>query len=320
MSFKMHIPDSVSDEAKVFLNQQPGPEESFPPTPAPDDFDAWQEIFCAVEKAYASLNDQVLQQFPVTQLKGELGGVPVLDIRPVDWCDSNRLILYFHGGAYTLYSAASSLCLAAPITVETGMRVISVDYTRAPFANFKQIIAQALAVVKALNDEGIATEEMVFMGDSAGGGLASGTVLALRDKQLSIPACLVLQSPWSDITESGDSYETLREHEPLYYYDLHLKNCALAYAGPDNLKHPYVSPVYANYGKGFVPTLIQGGTKEIFLSNFVRHYQALDQAGIEVKLDLYEGMIHDFMFEAPMLPESVISRQKTAKFIRRHLT
>jgi acetyl esterase/lipase len=60
--------------------------------------------------------------------------------------------------------------------------------------------------------------------------------------------------------------------------------------------------VYGDLKQGFPPTLIQGGTKEIFLSNFVRLYQALDQAGQTVKLDIYEGMPHVFV---PTLPETV---------------
>ena len=66
-------------------------------------------------------------------------------------------------------------------------------------------------------------------------------------------------------------------------------------------RHPYVSPVYGDYSQGFPPTLIQGGTREIFLSNFVRHYRALDDAGVEVELDLYEGMPHVFQGKAPGL-------------------
>jgi acetyl esterase/lipase len=68
--------------------------------------------------------------------------------------------------------------------------------------------------------------------------------------------------------------------------------------------------VYGDFKQGFPPTLIQGGTKEIFLSNFVRLYQALDQAGQTVKLDIYEGMPHVFV---PTLPETVESQAAIAK-------
>jgi acetyl esterase/lipase len=72
----------------------------------------------------------------------------------------------------------------------------------------------------------------------------------------------------------------LRNADPYLSYDTFLKNAADAYADPADQKNPYVFPVYANFSGGYIPTLIQGGTKEIFLSDFVRLYQALDQNGI----------------------------------------
>ena len=82
--------------------------------------------------------------------------------------------------------------------------------------------------------------------------------------------------------------------------------------------NPVVSPVYGDLSN-LPPTLIQVGTKEIFFSNSVRHYQALDQAGIEVKLDPYEGMWHVFQFSPWGMPESYLARKKMAAFLRQYL-
>ena len=99
----------------------------------------------------------------------------------------------------------------------------------------------------------------------------------MRDTGLGLPTPLVLWSPSLDLTGSGDTYFTLRNADPYLSYDTFLKNAPDAYADPADQKNPYVSPVYANFNGGYIPTLIQGGTKEIFLSDFVRLYQALDQ-------------------------------------------
>ena len=80
-----------------------------------------------------------------------------------------------------------------------------------------------------------------------------------------------------------------------------------------------MSPVYANFSTGFPPTLIQGGTKEILLSDFVRPYQSLDTAGQTVKLDLYEGMPHCFQFSIPDSQEGKAALQKVAAFLSLHL-
>ncbi len=92
-----------------------------------------------------------------------------------------------------------------------------------------------------------------------------------------------------------------------------------AYADPKDQKHPYVSPVYGDFKKGFPPTLIYGGAREIFLSNFVRLYQALDTAGQTVKLDIYEGMPHVFQIRLPQSPESVAAMKKMDAFLVKHL-
>jgi acetyl esterase/lipase len=167
--------------------------------------------------------------------------------------------------------------------------------------------------------EGHSLKELAIYGDSAGSGLAAGAVLQMRDLGLGMPAAVVLWSPWSDITPTGDSFQTLREADLVLHYDRHLKNSADAYVDPQNQKHPNVSPVYADYRPGFPPTLIQGGTQEIFLSNFVRHYRVLDQAGIPVLLDLYEGMWHVFQAFHPTLPESKLARRKMGQFLKKNM-
>ena len=92
-----------------------------------------------------------------------------------------------------------------------------------------------------------------------------------------------------------------------------------AYADPSDQKKPYVSPVYGNFTKGFPPTLIQVGTKEIILSDSVRLYQSLDQAGIPVKLDVYEGMPHVFQTILNNTTESDLAISKTIDFLRGYL-
>ncbi len=134
-----------------------------------------------------------------------------------------------------------------------------------------------------------------------------------------MPGAVVLWSPWTDITDTGDSYATLADADPVLYYPGNLKNCADAYAAPKDQKNPYVSPVYGDYSKGFPPTLIQVGTKEIFLSNAVRLYQALDNADVSVKLDPYEGMYHVFQAFNWNLPESQLARKKVSAFLDQHL-
>jgi epsilon-lactone hydrolase len=133
-----------------------------------------------------------------------------------------------------------------------------------------------------------------------------------------MPAALVLWSPWTDVTGVGDTYFTLRNDDPFLYVELD-ESMASAYANLSDQKNPYVSPVYGNFDSGFPPVLIQVGTKERYLSDSVRLYQALDLANIPVKLDVYEGMPHVFQLFFHNTTESDLAVTKTNNFLREYL-
>jgi len=114
----------------------------------------------------------------------------------------------------------SSLASSVPVATDTGLRVLSIDYTLAPHEKYDTITDQVINVFQALVKQGYRMSDIAIYGDSAGGSLAAGTVLKMRAMGLELPAAVVLWSPWSDITETGDTYHTLKEHEPLYRYDL----------------------------------------------------------------------------------------------------
>jgi acetyl esterase/lipase len=311
-------PATISPEARAALTAFSRAERSAP-LPDPTDVEGWKEVQAQVEKKRAAAAARVVELYQPQIEERKLGGVPVLDIRPKDWRESGRVLVYAHGGAYTMYSARSRLPSAVPMAHDTGLRVIAVDYTLAPHAQWPEVTDQVIAVFQALKADGREWNDIAIYGESAGGGLAAGSVLKMRDKGLGMPAAVVLWSPWSDITSAGDTYRTLQEADPLLYYPQNLQHCAAAYAKPADQKNPYVSPVYGDYSRGFPPTLIQAGTKEIFLSNAVRHYQALDTAGIPAKLDLYEGMWHIFQVFNYDLPESKLARRKVRAFLEEHL-
>jgi acetyl esterase/lipase len=243
----------------------------------------------------------------------------VLEVRPADWRDDGKLAVYPHGGAHVMYSAASTLGRAVVFAHETALRVVSVDYTAAPLAKYDRMSDQVIAVISALVDDGLRLQDTAIYGDSSGGGLAAAVVLKMRDRGLGMPAAAVLVSPWVDVTPSGDTETTLHDADPNQLYEKHSRQAAAAFADPEDQKHPYASPVYGDYSKGFPPTLIQGGLKETLLSGFVPLYQALDVAGVPVKLDLYEGMVHNFQDRIPDAPESIAARKKIRAFLCQHL-
>jgi acetyl esterase/lipase len=245
--------------------------------------------------------------------------VAVLDIMPRGWKPGAKVLVYTQGGAHTFGSAHSTLPISALAANAMGLRVISIDYTVAPEGKWQRATDEVLSVFDALAKEGIDAKHVAIFGDSAGGALAAGSVLKMRDKRMPLPAAVVLWAPWADITDRGDTAVTLKHADPAYLYDRHLKHAADAFAAPADQKNPYVSPVYGDFSKGFPPTLIQGGTKEIFLSHFVRLYRAIDDAGGVAVLDPYEGMPHVFQPVLPDAPETRACLRKMQAFLKEHL-
>ncbi len=316
-NLRTYVPNTVSEGWQAVLEAMPDPTNTR--VPAPDDLEGWTKAQAASEKQGTDASRQAVESFGVIVKELRLGGIPVLDIKPKGWTDNGKVLVYTHGGAYVLFSARTTLGSSAQAAARTGLRVISIDYTLAPHSKWRETTNEVVAVFKALISQGYAMKDIAIYGDSAGGGLAAGTVLKMRDLGMGMPAAVILWSPWADITETGDTYVTLQDAEPNYTYKEVLGPSAQAYADAKDQKHPYVSPVYGDFTKGFPPTLIQGGTKEIFLSNFVRLYQALDTAGQTVKLDLYEGMPHVFQVKLPESPEVRTAIGKMDVFLQKHL-
>ena len=310
-------PETVSAAWAVYFETLPDP-ASLPLLPAPGDLEAWRERnrLAEADRLKAGYGDPGPG---VRVVESEIGGTRVFDIRPDAWIDDGRALLYTHGGGYVAFTARSTIGNATRVARASRLRVVSIDYTLAPFARWPEITDQVIAVFQGLIGEGSSLDQLAIYGDSAGGSLAAGSVLKMRDLGLGMPAAVVMWSPWSDITDDGDSYRTLAGVEGSYLYDLHLKPAAAAYADPVDRKNPYVSPVYGDYSKGYPPTLIQGGTREIFLSNFIRHYQAIDAGGAEVRLDLYEGMPHGFQNKVTESSEARLAVRKTVEFVASRL-
>lgn len=317
---KNMIPDTVSETARKHLESLSDPATQ-PDWPASDDVAGWKRKWQAGEEANEPRVKATLERYQPSVTERKLGGVPVLDVKPKGWKDNGKVLVHAHGGAYTMNSARGRLTSCVPAADATGLRTITIDYTVAPIGKWQRVTDEVLAVVGALQKEGYKLSDIALCGESAGGGLMAGSTLKMRDQNLGMPGALVLWSPWSDLTDTGDTTITLKNFDPSHRFDKQLKPSAAAYADPKDQKHPYVSPVYGDYTKGFPPTLIQGGTREMFLSHFVRQYRVIDSAGGTALLDLYEGMPHNFQLRPEMAdaPEAKAAFKKMKAFLKVHL-
>jgi acetyl esterase/lipase len=157
--------------------------------------------------------------------------------------------------------------------------------------------------------------DIVVGGSSAGGNLAAAVTLMIRDRGLPLPAAVVLLTPEVDLTEAGDTFRTNA------LLDVTLKRglpeCNALYAAGQDLRNPYLSPLFADFTRGFPPTLIQSGTRDLFLSNSVLMHRKLRRSGIEAELHVWEAMPHGG-FGFGSVPENEEIAQEVRSFIARH--
>ena len=140
-------------------------------------------------------------------------------------------------------------------------------------------------------------ENMAVTGGSAGGNLAPALILKLRDLGLPLPAACAVHSPASDLTESGDSYETNAVIDIVL--QRRLPELMDIYCRDHDRRDPLLSPAFADYSKGFPPTVLTTGTRDLLLSSTVLLHRAMRRGGVKAELHVWEAMTHAPFFGAP---------------------
>jgi monoterpene epsilon-lactone hydrolase len=141
-------------------------------------------------------------------------------------------------------------------------------------------------------------EDIVIGGPSAGANLAAATILRARDEGLPLPGGATLFSPAADLTESGDTWNTNFGVDTVF--TARATAAFHLYAAGHDLRDPYLSPVFGDFGKGFPPTLLIAGTRDVLLSDTVRLHRALSAAGVPADLHVFEAAGHSgFLGMAP---------------------
>lgn len=245
-----------------------------------------------------------------------LGGVAAEWVAPAG-PRPERVVLYFHGGGYASGSLATHRALVVRLAQATPARVLHVDYRLAPEHPFPAALEDARAVYSALLASGGEPATLAVGGDSAGGGLALALLTAARDAGQPLPAAWFGLSPWTDLGHGGDSIVLRAAEDPLFTRDS-LEHMAALYAGGHPRNHPGLSPLFAELA-GLPPALLQVGTAEILLDDSTRLAARLEAAGVEVELEVWEGMFHGWQLLASMLPEGQEAIAKLAAFLRRRV-
>lgn len=215
-----------------------------------------------------------------------------------EWVSVNRahihrqVILHCHGGGYSTGSSIYARTLTMKLAMATGMEILSFDYRLAPEYPAPAALEDALKAWDHLMHLGYGARDVILTGDSAGGNLALTLIMKLMEQNRLLPRGMVLMSPWTDLTSSGESFQEKKDIDPVLN-EAYINKMIRAYAGDRDLTDPYLSPLFADF-RGFPPTYIQVGTNEILYSDSMRLFQKMREAGVTVKMDTFEGMWHVF--------------------------
>ncbi|MBC5995399.1 alpha/beta hydrolase [Romboutsia ilealis] len=235
----------------------------------------------------------------------------------------DKLIYQLHGGAYLVklnnMHRKNSIVLSKKAN---GADVASLDYRLAPEYTFPSALEDAIDGWNYLLNLGYKPDNIIIVGDSAGGNLALSLSLKLRDDGSKMPAGIICVSPWADLAEEGDSYKYNLYLDPTFGIDEGMKKSKpilpTEYAGNIDLHNPYISPVYGNY-KRFPPMLVIVGSYEIFESDSITIYEKAIKENVNVKLIDQDGMFHDYIFMYDLLPESNAVWNQITSFINQTL-
>ncbi|MBV8488915.1 MAG: alpha/beta hydrolase [Candidatus Eremiobacteraeota bacterium] len=225
---------------------------------------------------------------------------------------ASTVVLYNHGGGYVALSPPPYRSLTGALALKCGARVFALDYRLAPEHPYPAAVDDAIAAYDWLLAQGIAPQNVVVGGDSAGGGLTLSLLLALRRRGRPLPACAFLFSPWVDLTGTSDSVRTNAESDDVLVHD-GSDRFARMYAGDRALDDPDVSGLFADLS-GLPPLLVQASTIEMLRDDAVRLVERAGAAGVDARLHLYDGLPHVWQLFAN-LPESREALAQIAQFV-----
>jgi acetyl esterase/lipase len=270
--------------------------------------------------AFSELMAQVPVAPDVEQSPVEIGGVAGVEVTIQGNKAQNEaesVILYFHGGVYVIGSAAFSVPLVGDLARRTGARAITLEYRLAPEHPYPAAVEDARAAYVGLLAQGFDPAQIALAGESAGGGLAVATLLALREAGVPLPACAYVMSPYVDLTLSGETLAEKQDADPLLTPD-GLQTRVPDYVGGADASDPLISPIFGNL-RELPPLLIQVGSHEVLLSDALRLAGRAAICDVPVTLEVTPGVPHVFQAYAGLLDEAGAALDRASDFLKAQL-
>lgn len=307
------IPTTISDAARQFL-ATPFPNRDQPEV---SDKVGWKKMVAAFDKLFEPTIDQLLAIAPATVDRKTIGGTTVHIGTPKAMRHEDRAHLAIHGGGWVFLGGKYVMGEAARTAASFGCAAFALDYRMPPDHPFPAAVEDGLAVYREML-KSYDPKKIVISGASAGGNLTAAVTLKIRDSGLPMPGAIGLMTPAVDLTRAGD---TIHTNDGIDTVLRPFGKMSTLYADGHDLTDPYLSPLFGDFSKGFPPTFLQSGTRDLLLSDTVRMHRKLLQAGVEAELHVWEAMPHGGFggVFGVAAPEDQEMQAQFVTFVEKHL-
>ena len=242
--------------------------------------------------------------------------------------DPEKILLYFHGGAYIVGNPEAYFPMMSYLAASTGFTIYVPDYRLAPEHHYPSQLEDGVSCFEALiKDFGYSPQQIAFGGDSAGGNLALVTLLKLKEKDKELPSAVICMSPWADPAATGDTYNAeMCDRDPVLgptfkkVFQKYGLDAYLTYYVKDedmDSENPYICPIKGDF-TGCPPIMIHVGTDELLLSDSRSLVTAFKRDGVEYEYKEWNELWHVFQMESYM-PESRKSFELFSDFLNKHI-
>ena len=243
--------------------------------------------FPALRLAYDAFAAQDPTPPIATESEIHLNGVKCLGLLPQGG-SGDHVILWCHGGGFTMGSSRSHRGLAAQVAGHARTGAVIPDYRLAPEHRHPAAVDDCVATYLGVLGESMKASNIIVAGDSAGGALAMAMLLRLKQQGAEMPAGLMLLSPWVDLGNKGWSHSANAKRDPF------LTSTGLATRAKEYFGGAGQLPILDADLSGLPPTFIQTGQAEILMSDSTALAERLGAAGVPVTLEIWPNMFHVF--------------------------
>lgn len=205
---------------------------------------------------------------------------------------SDKYILYLHGGAYVMEATYKHWQFLEEIVDRTGMTLILPDYPLTPKNTYKEVFDMIEPLYKETIKK-VGNENLIFMGDSAGGGMALGLLQKIGEENGVMPYKTILLSPWLDVTMTNPEIEEKEKVDPVLLKEA-LKIAGRHYAGIDGMESYLVNPILGPVDK-LKNITIYTGTYDMLNPDVHKFIEKTKKLGVDIDLREKKKAIHIWM-------------------------